>query len=233
MILQCRICSKEKSAADFYKRDSGSFRTECKECTIIYAAARRLANKQRIDFQYKPEKKCNGCNATLSTSLFGKADINPDGLKSRCKKCESKSSQRYYGRNRDSRIEANKRWASKNRDLVNEIQAKWKQKNIGKARECARKATHRWRKKNPHQVIYQVAQRRSAKIQATVKWADKEKIKQIYADAARISIETGIKHHVDHIIPLRNKLVCGLHVPENLRVITATENLSKRNSFQN
>jgi len=42
---------------------------------------------------------------------------------------------------------------------------------------------------------------------------------------------TGIKWHIDHIIPLKNSKVCGLHIWSNLQVITATENYSKRNKF--
>jgi hypothetical protein len=62
-------------------------------------------------------------------------------------------------------------------------------------------------------------------------WADKEAIERFYVEAREMTIRTGVKHQVDHVIPLKHKLVCGLHVPANLQVITATENLRKKNSF--
>lgn len=63
----------------------------------------------------------------------------------------------------------------------------------------------------------------------TPPWSNRAKIKKIYAECKRISIETGNVHHVDHIVPLQGKLVCGLHVHYNLQILTAFDNLSKSN----
>lgn len=56
-------------------------------------------------------------------------------------------------------------------------------------------------------------------------------IQQIYKKCIEIQEVTGIKHNVDHIIPLINDNVCGLHVPWNLQILTSTENISKNNTF--
>lgn len=63
-------------------------------------------------------------------------------------------------------------------------------------------------------------------------WADRQSILAVYAEAKRLTLETGILHHVDHIIPLQGELVSGLHVAENLRAIPAAENLRKRNRYE-
>lgn len=69
------------------------------------------------------------------------------------------------------------------------------------------------------------------KRQATPAWADHAAIEAIYREAARLAAETGIAHHVDHIVPLQSKLVCGLHVESNLRPVPRTENQSKSNRW--
>lgn len=73
------------------------------------------------------------------------------------------------------------------------------------------------------------AQRRSKLRQATPSWASCALILGFYEEAAIMSQTTGIVHHVDHIVPLTSKYVCGLHCEANLRVLPGAENISKSN----
>lgn len=73
--------------------------------------------------------------------------------------------------------------------------------------------------------------RRALRVQATPAWVDLVAIKEIYKAAGAISEISGVPHHVDHIVPLNSKVVCGLHVPWNLQVIVGAENLSKGNKI--
>ena len=104
---------------------------------------------------------------------------------------------------------------------------KWREANRERFREISRRS----KRKRPDAIYEENAWRRAAKIQATPDWVDRKEIRAIYADRRRVSAETGEVHHVDHIVPLVHPLVCGLHVPWNLRVIPAAENLRKNNFF--
>ena len=71
--------------------------------------------------------------------------------------------------------------------------------------------------------------RHCAKLQRTPKWADSAAINAVYEARLKADQLTGMKHEVDHIIPLQGKLVSGLHVHNNLRVVTQRVNRSKGN----
>jgi hypothetical protein len=107
-----------------------------------------------------------------------------------------------------------------------------------------------YRKNNPNKVkvskaLYQKtnadkhcahqAKRRADKLRATPFWltkVDKERIQNEYKLAALQTKITGESWHVDHIIPLKGKLVCGFHVPSNLKATRGKDNISKNNKFE-
>jgi len=68
---------------------------------------------------------------------------------------------------------------------------------------------------------------------ATPPWLDVFQLADIqatYYKARWLSNKSGIKHHVDHTVPLNHPDVCGLHVPWNLQVITWEENQEKNSA---
>lgn len=87
----------------------------------------------------------------------------------------------------------------------------------------------KWRKENPHRVAETAMRRYASKTNGTPSWANQFFINEIYRLANLRTKVTGIKWHVDHIVPLRSKLVCGLHVEHNLQVIPASANIRKGN----
>jgi len=107
--------------------------------------------------------------------------------------------------------------------------------NYRKTNLCKiKKIKKNYRKNHKDKIYSDAAKRRATKLNATPQWLTddhKKQITKIYKNCLKISEQTGVQHHVDHIIPLKGKEVCGLHVPWNLQILTATENISKNNKL--
>ena len=99
-----------------------------------------------------------------------------------------------------------------------------------KARTNAR--TKQYYADKPHVFRARDAKRRADQLRATPQWADLNKIREFYAEARRLTKETGIPHEVDHIVPLKGRNVSGLHVHFNLRVVPRTVNRRKFNKTE-
>lgn len=118
----------------------------------------------------------------------------------------------YYEKNREKKLEAEKKRYSENAEKI--------KSNAAAYRACNKDKVYEWN-----------GSRRAQLRNAVPQWADKSKIREIYACARRMTAETGVMHHVDHIVPLSGSNVCGLHVDNNLTVITGAENMRKSNRF--
>lgn len=117
-----------------------------------------------------------------------------------------------------------------------QYKAEWNQANKERCQEYRRRyfekhpekrkaASAAYRKKNQHWYnAYQVLRNRKTQ-HAQPSWVDVTELQNIYLEARYQGLE------VDHIVPLTHPLVCGLHVPENLQLLTSEENKRKGNKF--
>ena len=169
-------------------------------------------------------KKCSCCKLEKPKDQFIKKSSTKDGLYVYCKDCNKIKKSEAYVRNRDIEI-AKKRL----KYSINILDPEFIQTKRLKSRL--------WKSLNKGKVNTNTAKRRAAKRNAViVNWGNDAEFNSFVIQEAYIlsqlrTEETGIPYEVDHIVPLINNKVCGLHVWNNLQVIPASINRSKSNNF--
>lgn len=198
------------------------------------------------------EKRCSKCKRVLPAAMFNKANWLPSGLRSDCKDCCKAFKARWWAAQPKGphavRAKELKALATQGlrrckacgavKPLTEQEFALAKGCWNSDCRECVRARVKRWREQNRDRAhanaVAGCALRHASKRQRTPPWlsrADRAKILSIYAECRRVSQATGIKHHVDHIVPLVGKYVSGLHVPGNLQILSGSENCKKSNKW--
>lgn len=166
-------------------------------------------------------KYCYKCKSKKSTDLFGKNKRNPDGLADECKECKRVMDRLYSAKHRKEAAQRASDWYYANKENP-EFKLRAQQNLI------------KWRKANLDKHAAKENKRRASKLKATPSWLSTEQLRQIEVEYALSKWCTEVMntpYHVDHIVPLKGKTVCGLHVPWNLQVISASANLSKGNRY--
>ena len=144
------------------------------------------------------------------------------------KENQKRLAKEWYERNKERAKESARQWALANPEKARQSKTKWRQENL----KLHNAINREWFANNKDKRASYQAKRKATILQRTPKWdSEAHLIQAKYQLANMLTRETGKPHHVDHIIPLQGKKVCGLHVFSNLRVILGEENIKKSNKF--
>ena len=151
-----------------------------------------------------------------------------DTMNGGCVDCANAAKRaRYHAVTKEHQNKKSNAWKAANRERVKQYNKVY--------REQHPEYYSKWKKDNKGLVNAATYKRRTAKMCRTPTWLTADDfwiIQEAYDLAALRSNSFGVQWHVDHIVPLQGKTVSGLHVPNNLQVILATDNVSKGNKFR-
>lgn len=165
--------------------------------------------------KYGEYKYCNRCENDQPIEDFLFANRKKGVLKSYCRSCGKGLYKDWYYRT-DQRLSYRKDYYKNNR-------------------EKCRQSTKSWEQRNRHKGVESTNRRRERTKRATPTWLSQEQKDQVtglYLLARDCTIVTGESYHVDHIVPLKGKNVCGLHVPWNLQVLPSDVNQRKGSKYE-
>ena len=186
-------------------------------------------------------KTCTKCYIRKNLIDFYKDKSKKDGHREQCKDCQKKKlyksnknwrennrekvnqcSRKHYELNKERKHKLGKIWRENNRERDSQIRKLYAKNNP----HIRRKAVLKYKKNHP-EVGRETCRRRQMKQkEAALNWKIyRKEMQEIYRNCPE-------GYEVDHIIPLQNKNVCGLHVPWNLQYLTAEDNRKKKNTFR-
>lgn len=223
---KCACCGEVKPTTEFgpSKQNKDGLRSYCRPCARAKIKAYYEANPDKRKEMSRKDHQKNG-----------KARYEKNKDKVKAKYVENKEvflarQKQWRLNNPDKAKEHSKRSYEKNKDKVAARMVDYYQNNKDRINAyCAE-----YRQENKFKYAALASKRKAAQLLRTPKWLSAEQLKEIeteYALREWCSEVMGEEYHVDHIVPLQGKKVSGLHVPWNLRVIPASENLRKLNKF--
>ena len=154
----------------------------------------------------------------------------PRGYQSYCKVCARKRTNQHRAENQKTLQEKQREYYKNNSEKRVASVLKARKNHWDKFVEYKKQYTH----KNLEKVRAWDAAKRANRLQRTPMWLSvdqKKEIENFYWLAKDLEVISGQSYHVDHIVPLSGKTVCGLHVPWNLQVLPADVNCRKSNKF--
>jgi hypothetical protein len=213
----CSVCQSVKSQTEFYGKQA-----QCKDCYNVKRKAYYEANKAKV--LERCAKRRSEKQDQIREYMARYYVENRQRILEKCAEYRNREDVRERELQRQRMYYAAR---------AVEIQLKRKQQLIHDEgmRQRRKDLYRRHYQANFERYTEKTARRRRHLDKATPQWANLDAIRQIYKESSRISQETGIRHHVDHIIPIKGKNVCGLHVESNLQIIPALDNHEKFNKF--
>lgn len=182
-------------------------------------------------------KICTICKQKLPKSAFGKDSSLKSGLTAQCRNCRNEAKRTWAMKNPDKVKAYTKEYNELNKEKIQEGNKQRCSEYYYRTHETRLLRKKEYKQTNKHTVNATNARRRARKLLSTPQWVldskeELEKIVAIYKEATDLTASTGIKHHVDHIVPLQGKYVSGFHCSSNLQVLTEEENIKKGNSHE-